>query len=210
MRHSPQKLSRSFAGKPGLIVRMNFPSVKIELPAWIESFTDLDRPYASDEEKMRLAIGLARENVLQKTGGPFGAAIFERESGKILSVGINLVTTLNNSCLHAETVAVMTAQAILSSYSLNAPGLPKYELFSSCEPCCMCLGATLWSGVARLVCGATKADAIAVGFDEGPVYESSYEYLQNRGIAVERRILNAEAIKVFDLYQETGGLIYNR
>lgn len=189
---------------------MKFPSVTIELPSWTGSFADLDQRYASDEEKMRLAIAAAGENVRQKTGGPFGAAIFERGSGRVVSVGVNLVTSLNNSCLHAETVAIMTAQAVVSSYSLNAPDSPGYELFSSCEPCTMCLGATLWSGVSRLVCGAAKADATAVGFDEGPVYETSYEYLQNRGIEIKREILRGEAIRIFDLYKETGGVIYNR
>lgn len=189
---------------------MKFPSVTIQLPQWVESFADFDRTYASDEEKMRLAIAAAAENVRQKTGGPFGAAIFELGSGKVLSIGVNLVTKLNNSCLHAETVAIMTAQAVISSYSLNAPDLPGYELFSSCEPCAMCLGATLWSGVSRLVCAAAKADATAVGFDEGPVYETSYEYLLNRGIEIRREILRGEAVRVFSLYEETGGVIYNR
>ena len=189
---------------------MKFPVVQIQLPQWVESLVDSGRAYVSDEEKMRLAIEAAGENDRRKTGGPFGAAIFERESGKILSVGVNLVTTLNNSCLHAETVAIMTAQASVSSYSLNAPDSSGYELFSSCEPCAMCLGATLWSGVSRLVCGATKEDATAVGFDEGPVYKASYEYLSERGIEIKREILRGEAVRVFDLYRETGGVIYNR
>ena len=74
----------------------------------------------------------------------------------------------------------------------------------------MCLGATLWSGVNRLVCAANKDDASQIGFDEGPVYESSYEYLEARGISVKRGFLRDEAIKAFDLYRKTGGVIYNR
>jgi tRNA(Arg) A34 adenosine deaminase TadA len=74
----------------------------------------------------------------------------------------------------------------------------------------MCLGATLWSGVSRIVCAATKTDAATIGFDEGPVYESSYQYLEERGIAVKRGLLRDAAVKAFDLYSETGGVIYNR
>jgi tRNA(Arg) A34 adenosine deaminase TadA len=186
---------------------MNLSAVEIKLPVWVETFVDRKREFSSDEEKMDLTVRLARENVLQKTGGPFGAAIFDSASGKILSVGVNQVVRLNNSVLHAETVAIMLAQAAIESHSLSEKG--NYELFASCEPCCMCLGATLWSGVKRLVCGASKEDATRVGFDEGPVFESSYEYLERRGIEIRRNLLRAEAAEVFDLYLETGGVIYN-
>lgn len=188
---------------------MKMPAIKIDLPFWVESFVDWGRQYASDEEKISLAINLAVENVLQSTGGPFGAAIFDSQAGKILSVGMNQVLRSNNSCLHAEVTAIMMAQATLDSYSLNAPGMPRYEMFTSCEPCCMCLGAILWSGLNRVVCAATKDDASRIGFDEGPVYESSYEYLRSRGIDVKRGLMNKEAVKAFDLYIERGGVIYN-
>jgi tRNA(Arg) A34 adenosine deaminase TadA len=168
-----------------------------------------DKEYASDEGKMSLAIKLATENVLQSTGGPFGAAIFDSQTGKIIAIGMNQVLRLNNSCLHAEVTAIMMAQAALNSYSLNSPGAPQYELFTSCEPCCMCLGAILWSGLSRVVCAATKDDASRIGFDEGPVYESSYEYLRDRGIEVKRGVMREEAVKAFDLYKERGGIIYN-
>ncbi len=74
----------------------------------------------------------------------------------------------------------------------------------------MCLGATLWSGVSRLVCAATKDDASETGFDEGPVSESSYEYLEARGISIQRGFLRDAAVEAFDLYVKTGGIIYNR
>jgi tRNA(Arg) A34 adenosine deaminase TadA len=186
------------------------PVIKIDLPSWVESLVDCDQRYASDEEKMSLAINLALKNVLQSKGGPFGAAIFDSQTGKILSVGVNQVLRLNNSCLHAEVVAIMMAQAKLNSYNLNSSGASQYELFTSCEPCCMCLGAILWSGVSRVVCGATKDDASRIGFDEGPVYESSYNYLIDRGIEIKRGLMREEAVKAFDLYKEKGGVIYNR
>ena len=108
---------------------------------------------------MRLAIALSRENVEHDTGGPFGAAIFERDSGRLVAVGMNSVVRLHNCTLHGEMVAFMMAQRRLGSFTLNAPHLPAHELVTSCEPCAMCLGATLWSGVRRVVFGATREDA---------------------------------------------------
>jgi tRNA(Arg) A34 adenosine deaminase TadA len=192
-----------------LKILVKIPTIKINHPAWIETFVDWEKQFKTDEDKMFLAINLSLENVKQKTGGPFGAAIFEAETGKLLSVGTNQVVRLNHSCLHAEVMAIMTAQTKLGTFTLSSADPIKYELFSSCEPCSMCLGATLWSGVSRLVCAATKTDASSVGFDEGPVYESSYEYLEAKGIAVKRGLLREQAVKAFDLYVKTGGIIYN-
>ena len=73
----------------------------------------------------------------------------------------------------------------------------------------MCLGAALWSGASRVVCGATKADAQAIGFDEGPVYEESYRHLEERGIEVVRNVMGAEAAEVLRRYGASG-VIYNR
>lgn len=188
---------------------MNLPVIEISLPDWVKNFVEWDKRFASDEEKMSLAVNLAMENVRQMTGGPFGAAIFDAETGRLVSVGMNQVMRLNNSTLHAEATAIIMAQKILENYNLNFDGQGKYELFTSCEPCCMCLGAVLWSGVKRLVCGATKDDASRIGFDEGPVYESSYDYLTRRGITVKRNFLREKAVQAFDLYAESGGIIYN-
>src|SRR5688572_311761 len=188
---------------------MNLPVIEITLPDWVKTFVEWDKRFISDEEKMSLAVDLAIENVRQATGGPFGTAIFDSETNKLVSVGMNQVTRLNNSTLHAEVTAIVMAQKVAGNYNLNFDGEAKYELFTSCEPCCMCLGAVLWSGVKRLVCGATKSDASRIGFDEGPVYESSYDYLTTRGIEVKRNCLREKAVEAFDLYIESGGVIYN-
>jgi tRNA(Arg) A34 adenosine deaminase TadA len=119
------------------------------------------------------------------------------------------VTRLGNSVLHAETLAIMLAQARLGTYALGAGGNESYVLVSSCEPCAMCLGATLWSGVTGLVCGATREDAMAVGFDEGPVFAESWAYLEGRGVRTTRGVLRAEAAAVLELYRASGGPIYN-
>lgn len=183
--------------------------VHVDYPSWVDRVVDWNGHYGTDEEKMRVAISVARQNVLASTGGPFGAAVFESETGRLVSVGMNSVVRLNNCTLHAEMLAFMTAQARLGSYTLAGADIPAHELFSSCEPCAMCLGATLWSGVKRVVCGATREDVESLKFDEGPVFPASYRYLEERGIQVVRQVLREEARAVLNLYREMSGPIYN-
>ena len=183
--------------------------VHVDYPSWVDGVVDWNGHYGTDEEKMRLAISVARQNVLASTGGPFGAAVFESETGRLVSVGMNSVIRLNNSTLHAEMLAFMTAQARLGTYTLAGAGMPAHELFTSCEPCAMCLGATLWSGVKRLVCGAAREDVESLKFDEGPVFHASYRYLEERGVQVVRSVLRQEARDVLNLYRDMSGPIYN-
>ena len=156
-------------------------SVRITLPQWAadESPNYFAQTYKSDEDMMQLAIDISARNVKEGTGGPFGCAIFERhadDSITLVSIGMNRVVALGNSTLHGETVAIQMAQKNLNTFSLQIPlecvpcdggekTMRQFELFTSCEPCAMCLGATLWSGVSRIVCGAGKDDAEAIGFD---------------------------------------------
>ncbi|MEJ7811478.1 MAG: nucleoside deaminase [Gemmatimonadaceae bacterium] len=188
---------------------MRQPDVRVSLPSWVDGLVEWERVYGSDEERMRLAIALSRENIARGTGGPFGAAIFERDGGRLVAVGTNSVVRLANCTLHGEMVAFMMAQARLGSYTLGAEGMPRHELVTSCEPCAMCLGATLWSGVSRLVWGATRDDACRLDFDEGPVFPESYEYLARRGVEIVRGVCREEARAVLELYRARGGEIYN-
>jgi tRNA(Arg) A34 adenosine deaminase TadA len=185
------------------------PLVQIAYPDWVDSVVAWEQSYPSDLDRMRLAIVLARANVERATGGPFGAAIFEAGSGKLVSVGMNSVVRLNNCTLHAEIVAFMMAQQRVGSFTLNAPQLPRHELFTSCEPCAMCLGATLWSGVQRVVYGAAREDASRLNFEEGPVFPESYAYLEARGLSIVRNVLREEARAALELYRAQGGKIYN-
>jgi len=185
------------------------PVVHIEYPEWVDSVVDWSRAYVSDEDRMRLAIGVSRENVERGTGGPFGAAIFESESGRLVAVGMNSVVRLNNCALHGEMMAFMMAQQRVGSFTLNASGLPAHDLYTSCEPCAMCLGATLWSGVRRVVYGATREDASMLNFEEGPVFPESYKYLEDRDLQIVRNVLREEARAVLELYRAKSGKIYN-
>ena len=185
------------------------PTIHIEYPNWIDEVVDWDRTFGSDEDRMRVAIELSRANVERGTGGPFGSTIFETESGRIVSAGVNGVVRTNNCTLHGEMMAFMMAQQRLRTFTLNAPNLPSHELYTSCEPCAMCLGATLWSGVRRVVYGAAREDASTLNFDEGPVFPESYRYLEDRGIEIVRNVLRDEARAVLELYRTRGGAVYN-
>lgn len=182
----------------------------LSLPGWVVGRIDYDQVYATDEERMRLAITLAAENVARDSGGPFGAAVFERGSGRLIAVGVNSVVRLNNSTAHAEMIALQLAERRIASYSLAADGHPAHELFTSCAPCAMCLGAVLWSGVTRLVTAAQREDAERLEFDEGPVFSESYAYLRARGIGIVDGLLRDEARAVMEDYKARGGPIYNR
>src|SRR5687767_11467496 len=171
----------------------HLPVISISLPDWVEGAIDWDRAYPTDEERMRLAIELSRRNVEEQTGGPFGAAVFEEESGRLVAVGVNSVVRLGNSSLHAEMMAYMLAQRRVGSFTLGAGGMPVHMLATSCDPCAMCLGAALWSGVRRVVCGASRDDAMRLNFEEGPVFPQSLVYLRERGVDVVEGVLRAEA-----------------
>lgn len=189
---------------------MSYPRVSFELPEWVEDLVSgKGEFYPTKEERMRLAIELSRLNTERGTGGPFGAAIFESESGRLLAPGVNLVTTANLSTAHAEMVAIMVAQQAVGSFDLGEERLPAYELVASTEPCAMCFGATPWSGVRGLVCGGRDEDARSIGFDEGPKMSDWPSALRERGISVERDVLREEAAAVLNGYAESGGAIYN-
>eukprot|EP01004_Peranema_trichophorum_P005201 NODE_4070_length_1235_cov_49.658273_g3432_i1.p1 GENE.NODE_4070_length_1235_cov_49.658273_g3432_i1~~NODE_4070_length_1235_cov_49.658273_g3432_i1.p1 ORF type:complete len:293 (-),score=65.39 NODE_4070_length_1235_cov_49.658273_g3432_i1:355-1173(-) len=180
-------------------------SCTIGYPEWVDEVVDWNKCYETDEEKMALAIEMSRQNVRRGTGGPFGSAIFEIGTGRLVSVGMNRVVPLSNSCLHGEMVAFMMAQARKQTFSLSGRD---HELFTSAEPCAMCLGATLWSGVKRMVSAATGIDVRAIGFDEGPVFRESFKYLEGCGIEIVRQVLREEAKQVLKEYSEIG-IIYN-
>jgi tRNA(Arg) A34 adenosine deaminase TadA len=160
------------------------------------------------EDRMRFVISLAQQNVERQSGGPFGAGVFD-EQGHLAAAGVNIVVTRNCSILHAEMIAIALTQKELGRYDISDGGKSGYELVTSTEPCAMCFGALLWSGITRLVCGARDEDARRIGFDEGPKPGSWEQALEERGIKVVRDVLRREAAAVLDLYVQRGGPIYN-
>ncbi len=189
---------------------MNKPSFELNMPGWLEEFLPPpDKVYPTMRERMQLAIELSRLNVEHGTGGPFGAALFDMETDRLVAPGVNLVASLGCSVFHAEIVAITLGQKKAGSYDLGGRGIPPMELVSSTEPCAMCFGSLPWSGIRRLVCGARDGDARGIGFDEGPKLSSWVSALEGRGIEVVRDICRDESLDVLRKYMDEGGLIYN-
>lgn len=184
-------------------------SIQLHLPAWVPGFlARLPSALDSPEERMRVAISLAEANVANGSGGPFGALVVSTESGQVLAVGVNRVEPACCSSAHAEIIALSLAQQRLGSASLANTPFGPLELVTSCEPCAMCLGAIHWSGVGSVLCGATKADAESVGFDEGERSDHWIQHLQQRGIMVHTGVLRQAAAEVLQRYARGGGTIY--
>jgi tRNA(Arg) A34 adenosine deaminase TadA len=184
--------------------------LKIQLPEWLDQFlAGYSCQYSSIHDRMSFVIDAARMNVLKETGGPFAAAVFERESGKPVSLAVNLVTSGGMSFLHAEILALALAQKKLGSYDLGRHDFPAHELVTSTEPCAMCLGAIPWSGVRRVISGARDADARDIGFDEGPKIETWRSELEKRGIETLCDVKRNDAVQVLRCYSLQGGIIYN-
>lgn len=176
------------------------------LPDWVALHVAAWSQAPDDVARMRLVLGLARESVERNAGGPFAAAVFAE--GRTVAVGINRVLPERNSLLHAEVLALMLAEQHYASHNLGAPGLERLTLVSSCEPCAMCLGGILWSGLGRVVSGALREDAEQAGFDEGPVFPASHQYLEARGIELIHGVLREEAREVLREYRRRGGALY--
>jgi tRNA(Arg) A34 adenosine deaminase TadA len=183
--------------------------IEFSLPTWICEFVN-NVPVIQDiDDRVAFVIEACRRNIIKKTGGPFAAAVFERDTGKLVSLGVNLVQKEQLSILHAEIIAITLAQRKLGTYDLGAPGLASHELVTSTEPCAMCFGAIPWSGVHRVVTSARDADARSIGFDEGPKLSDWRAALEQRGIEVICDVRRAEAKAVLSEYAQNGGLIYN-
>ncbi len=179
---------------------------RFPMPEWLENLPKPDR-LNSDEERILFAIELSRLNVGNGTGGPFGAALFDLDSGELIEMAVNRVVPDSCSVAHAEICAFANAQERSGSFTLNTIG--NVGLYSSCEPCAMCSGAIPWAGVKKLVYGADRADAESVGFDEGDKADQWKEKLRHRGIEVIAELCREQAADVFLFYREQGGTVYN-
>ena len=185
--------------------------VLLALPAWLEEITSgKDIVIPDPEERMRWIIGLSRRNVEHASGGPFAAGIFAADSGRLLAAGVNRVEPLNLSPAHAEIMAIAFAQKRLKTWDLGRDASIPTDLVTSSQPCLMCLGAILWSGVTSLSYGAAAVDVSSIlGFDEGPLPVGWPQELLKRGIKVESGILRGEAVAVLELYKRKRGTVYN-
>jgi guanine deaminase len=143
---------------------------------------------------MRRAIELSLENV-KKGRGPFGAVI--TRNGEILEESCNLVTELNDPTAHAEINVIRAAARKLNTFNLSG-----CVIYSSCEPCPMCLGAIYWARIDKVVYANTTLDAKNIGFDDSLIYKEISRPLQERNIEF-RQILREEALEAFKAWEES-------
>lgn len=177
------------------------------LPAWLAQSNDGGRGYRDADARIALAIELARLNVERRTGGPFGAAVFD-DAGRLIAAGVNRVEALRSSLAHAEIVALVGAQQALGRARLNADGR-RYTLATSAQPCCQCYGAIVWAGIDVLLIGARTEDTESLaGFDEGPLPADWSDALERRGVRVVRDLHRDAARRVLAAYASAGGKQY--
>ena len=152
-------------------------------------------PGKANPEFLRRAISLATQNVLEGKGGPFGAVIVRE--GKIVGEGANSVTTTNDPTAHGEVNAIRAAARALGTFDLAG-----CELYTSCEPCPMCLASAYWARIDAIYNGATAADAAKAGFDDAFLYDEMRKQHAER-IIPSTQMLNEEAWASFKAWLES-------
>jgi tRNA(Arg) A34 adenosine deaminase TadA len=152
----------------------------------------------TNEEFMRKAIRMSVENI-ERGGGPFAAIIVK--NGEIVSTGINSVAEENDPTAHAEINAIRSATQKLQRFKLT-----DCVLFTTCEPCPMCLGAVYWAGIPEIYYGNSREDAGKYGFDDSHIYQQIGMALDNRQVRFTR-ILGKEAIEAFNYWDQKGDKI---
>jgi tRNA(Arg) A34 adenosine deaminase TadA len=197
------------------VVKLTTSEYSVALPAWIEdALADVPAAIRDVGERMRVVHMLAERNWREGNGGPFAALVAESATGRIVSVGVNVVLACGVSSAHAEVTALALAQRAVGSWDLGGDGQPDHELIVNWRPCVQCYGAVLWSGVRRLVVAGSGPELEQLtGFDEGPMREDWAPQFQARGIEVLDGVLRDEAISTFTDYRDAvagGGItVYN-
>ncbi len=144
-------------------------------------------------EFMQQAIRLATDNVTSGRGGPFGAVVVK--NGVVIATGTNQVTTLNDPTAHAEVTAIRNACAALGTFQLDG-----CDVYTSCEPCPMCLAALYWSRCTTIYFGNNREDAAQAGFDDSFLYAEVVKPLEERAIPILRMLPDA-AIASFRVWE---------
>lgn len=143
---------------------------------------------------MRRAIALALKNLSSGAGGPFGCVIVR--DGRVLAEGANRVTLVNDPTAHAEVVAIREACRVLGDFRLAG-----CDLYTTCEPCPMCLGAIYWARFARVFFASTASDAAAAGFDDAFIYEELKSPVSERRMPTSQ-LLRDESLQIFSAWEQ--------
>lgn len=178
------------------------------LPGWAAAIAEPGDRFPDEPAALDAAIELAVASA-RRGGGPFGAAIVDADL-RVVDVGWNHVIEARDSTAHAEIHAIRRAQGRLDTHDLSASERAPLTLVTSCAPCIQCFGAIYWSGLTRVLIGASADQAEAIGFDEGPVTDEMVEAARkDKGIRFEVGApAGVDPTEPFRVYQELGGTIY--
>ena len=179
------ELSRKLLFLLKIILKMENVSRK-----YLEETTQVS---SEDAKFMEMAIRLSSENI-DSGGGPFGAVIVR--DGEVIATGTNRVVPNSDPTAHAEVMAIRAACAKLGTFQLHG-----CTVYSSCEPCPMCLSALYWAGVSRICYGNTKDDAKAIDFDDSFIYDQLELSYDERSIKCEH-FMRSDALKAFRKWAE--------
>lgn len=150
---------------------------------------------------MREAIRLSLQNVVSGNGGPFGAVVVK--DGRIIARGVNQVTSSNDPTAHAEVVAIRNACKALGSFQLD-----DCQIFTSCEPCPMCLGAIYWARPDKVYYANTKQDAADINFDDNFIYDEIALPIENRKLETIQLLRNEAQVAFVEWIKSTGKTEY--
>ncbi len=153
----------------------------------------------NEENFMREAVRLSLQNVREGKGGPFAALVVK--DGKIIARGTNLVTSTNDPTAHAEIVAIRNACETLGSFQLTG-----CEVYTTCEPCPMCMGAIYWARPEKVFFANTRTDAAAIGFDDSFLYDELSHEISDRQIPMTQ-LLHDEALAAFKAWDKKSGKV---
>ncbi|GGF27544.1 nucleoside deaminase [Subtercola lobariae] len=186
-------------------------SLALNLPEWlIDDLPLLPTRLETAEERMALVNRLAARNYVEGNGGPFAALVADRQTGELISVGVNVVLSSGIAAAHAEFMALSLAQAEVGSWDLGADRERELELVVNWRPCVMCYGSTLWSGIRYLVVAGSGPELEQLtGFDEGPMRDDWAEQFEARGISVTQNVGRDDALAVFAAYGASSAVVYN-
>ena len=149
------------------------------------------------DDFMQMAIALSEKNVREGLGGPFGAVIVKND--QVVAASANQVVPTNDPTAHAEVSAIRLACQELNTYILSG-----CEIYTSCEPCPMCLGAIYWARIDKIHYANTKADAAAIGFNDAFIYEELDKAMDKRKLPIVQ-LMRDEAMNAFKLWSEFEG-----
>ena len=149
---------------------------------------------------MKIANENAKKGSREGEGGPFGAVIVDK-NGKIISNGNNQVLKKNDPTAHAEIVAIREACKVLNTYDLS-----EYTLYTSCEPCPMCLSAIIWANIKKVYYACNRKDAAEIGFRDDLIYDFLNE--NDNNVLELEEMDREECVTLFEEYKKNGGVIY--